>query len=165
MNYLIESDRLWLRKFKSTDARDYYRMTRDYAIKRFVPLANVSSLDAVQKSIDLYYAHCDCEEDFYLIIEHKETHCIVGAIFAFGLSTPHTFEMNIFINRKHRKKGYMTEALLAFISFLPPNSELLFVVDKKNKASLNTVSKLPGAKIKPLTTPQKDFMTQFSITV
>lgn len=165
MNYVIESERLLLRKFKLEDAEDFYKMTRNRAIKKYVPVANMENLKQTIKTINEYYSYCDCVQNFYLVIEDKISHKIIGAIFAFGLLASNKFEMNILIARKHRKKGYMTEALLSFISSLPKGSELFFVVDKKNTASLRTVSKLPGITSKPLTGEQAKYMNQFTLTV
>lgn len=165
MNYIIESERLLLRKFTLNDAKDFYKIIRDRKIKRYVPIACLKTLKETQETINNYYSHCDCMQDFYLVIEDKQSHKIIGAIFAFGLLASKTFEMDILIAKRQRRKGYMTEALLAFISNLPKGSELFFVVDKTNKASLKTVSKLPNAIKKPLTGEQAKYMERFSVII
>lgn len=165
MNFMVESERLLIRPFEVADTEEYYQMTRDPLIRKYVPFACENTLEETLNTIDMYYSHGDCVYDFYLVLEEKSTHKLVGAIIATATKTyPLTLDVCILTEPSVRRKGFMFEALTAFKSALPKSTELLFVVDKKNEASLNTVTKLPGIVEKTFSRPQKETMYLFSVT-
>lgn len=163
MTTLAESERLLLRSFKLSDAKAYYKMTRDKSIQDFVPYANIKSLKESVECIK-YFAGKDNSDNIYIALEEKDSGKLIGAIFA-TRTIGHSFDMNILIDINSRKKGYMSEALLSFIPTMPQNSELIFVVDKCNEASFHTVSKLPNIMEKPFTGLRGKHFYQFSLIV
>ena len=150
MTILAESERLLLRKFTTLDAKAYYQITRDKSIQDFVPYADVRSLkDSVRCVNEFEYG--DFTNNYYIAIEEKTSGKLIGAIFA-TRTLRNSFDINILISVNSRRKGYMFEALNVFISSIIPNgSELIFVIDKTNAASLSTVTKLPGITEYPFT--------------
>lgn len=164
MNFMVESERLLIRPFEIADTKEYYQMTRDPLIRKYVPFACENTLAETYNTIDMFYSHGDCVSDFYLVLEEKQTHKIVGAIIATAIkTTPLTLDVCILTDVNARRKGFMFEALSAFKDALPKSTELIFVVDKKNDASKNTVTKLPGIVEKPFKGNQKELLYQFSL--
>lgn len=163
MTILAESERLLLRKFKLSDAKAYYQITRDKTAQDFVPYANIKSLrDSITCTKQFVYG--DFTNNYYVVLEEKTSGKMIGAIFA-ARTLKNSFDMNILIDVNSRRKGYMFEALSTFISsIIPHGSELIFVVDKTNIASYHTVTKLPGITEVPFTGKFKETMYRFSLT-
>lgn len=160
----VQTERLLLRGFETSDAEEYFRITRDPLIQKFVPYACLDTLEETIECIDFYYANGDCINDFYVVIEELESHKLVGAIIA-TKTLRDNFDMAILIDSSNRHKGYMTEALLAFQTIIPAGSNLMFVIEKENKASYSTVSKLPNIQEKPFTGEKRDEFYCFVLSV
>lgn len=165
MNFIVESERLIIRPFKTADAESYYQMTQDSLIRKYVPYACENSFEKTYETIEFFYSNGDCVNDFYLILEEKSTHTLIGALIATATQTsPLTLELCILTDANYRRKGFMFEALSAFIKALPQSTTLLFIVDKKNLASRNTISKLPGVIEKIFSEDPKETLYLFSLT-
>ena len=163
MNFVVESERLLLRQFALADVEEYYQMTRDPLIQHYVSHAYETSLEETYEAFEMSYSVKNNPYDFYLILEHKITHKIVGAIISTATKTsPLILDVGILTAAEYRRQGYMFEALLAFKDAIPKNTELLFAIRKENIASINTITKLPGIVEKPLA-GQKEFL-QYSLT-
>lgn len=163
MNFVVESDRLHIRPFKLSDVEAYHQMTQDPLIQHFVSFACSSSLEEAFEAFEYCYSAEDNPYDFYLILEDKKSKQIVGAIISTAISTsPHILDVCILTDAAQRRKGYMFEALSAFIDALPKSTELLFAIKRENFASIKTVTKLPGVVEKPFT--EHPAFIQFSIT-
>lgn len=144
MNFVVESERLLLRQFDLADVEEYYQMTQDPLIQSYVPFACENTLKETYEAFEFCYSVKNNPYDFYLILEDKTSHEIVGAIISTAIkTTPLILDVCILTSAKHRRKGYMYEALVAFIGALPKGTELIFSIKNENIASLKTVSKLP----------------------
>ena len=151
MSYSIETDRLLLRSFKQTDAESYFQMTSDTAIIQYVPYCREETLSSTTELICDYYMKCDFVRDYYVAIESKYTHELVGAIIAVATKTsPLELDMSILIGANYRRLGYMSEALNAFIQNISRPSYLNFMIERQNIASISTVSKLADIKEIPI---------------
>ncbi len=146
MNYKIESERLFLRQFQLDDAVAYHQMTTDKLVQEYVEYACSPTLEETIENIELSYSKCDFKHDYYLILEEKLSHKIVGAILATQGRDSSTIEVCALIHSNFRKNGYMTEALNAFIASLPQKTVLSFYIKKENIASVKTLGKIPGVK-------------------
>ncbi len=163
MNFVVESERLLLRQFELADVEEYYQMTRDPLIQYYVSHAYETTIEETYEAFELSYSVKNNPYDFYLILEHKETHKIVGAIISTACKTsPLTLDVGILTAAEYRRQGYMFEALMAFKDAIPQGTELLFAIKKENLASIKTVTKLPGLVEKPLA-GQTEFL-QYSLT-
>lgn len=163
MNFVVESERLLLRQFEMSDVGEYYQMTQDPLIQHYVSFACEQTLENTYEAFELCYSVKNNPYDFYLILEDKTSHKIVGAIISTAIkTTPLILDVCILTEASHRKKGYMYEALLAFKDAIPKGTELLFAVKKENLASLKTITKLPGIVEKPLS--EKAEFLQYSLT-
>lgn len=143
---VIYTNRLVLRPFKVEDANIFYEITQDKAIKDFVPYASPDSLEEAVKDINIYYSKGDFIHDFYFIIELKSSKEIVGALIV-TQNSDGEFDMSLIISQSHRQKGYMKEAVYAFIQNMPSNSKLVFIIEKNNQASLTLMSHLDVTEV------------------
>lgn len=163
MNFVVESERLRLRQFELSDVEEYYQMTRDPLIQYYVPHSYETSIEETYEAFEVSYSVKNNPYDFYIILEHKETHKIVGAIISTATKTsPLTLDVGILTAAEYRRQGYMFEALLAFKDAIPKGTELLFAIKKENLASIKTITRLPGIVEKPLVR-QTEFL-QYSLT-
>ena len=163
MNFVVESERLRLRQFELSDVEEYYQMTRDPLIQTYVSFACENTLEETYEAFELCYSVENNPYDFYLILEDKTSHKIVGAIISTAIKTsPLILDVCILTEAMHRQKGYMFEALLAFKDAIPQGTELLFAIKKENQASLKTITKLPGIVEKPIA--EKAEFIQYSLT-
>ncbi|MBQ7410378.1 MAG: GNAT family N-acetyltransferase [Clostridia bacterium] len=166
MSYSIESERLLLRPFTIADAESYFQMTSDATIRKYVPYCWNENLEETQELILDYYSRGDFTRDFYVVIEDKISHQLVGAIIAVALRTkPLELDMAILIDAKHRQKGYMSEALEAFTRSVPKPAYLSFMIEKDNIASLKTVAKLPNIQEIPISGKTKEHERAFVLAL
>lgn len=163
MNFVVESERLLLRQFEIADVEEYYQMTQDPLIQHYVPHSYENTIEETYEAFEFSYSVKNNPYDFYLILEHKTTHKIVGAIISTTTKTsPLTLDVGVLTAAEYRRQGYMFEALLAFKDAIPKGTELLFAIRKDNIASIKTITKLPGLVEKPLIGEAK--FLQFSLT-
>lgn len=147
MSYSIESERLLLRPFTIADAEEYFQMTSDATIRYYIPYCWKKTVEKTRDLISTYYSNGDCSRDFYLLLENKDSKELIGAIIATATKTnPLTLDMSILIKVDYRQKGYMSEALSAFIRSLPKPAYLTFMIKEDNIASLKTIAKFSGIK-------------------
>lgn len=133
----METDRLLLRQFKSSDADDYFKMTRDSAIKEYIPNGLPISKKHAKELIKESYT----EYEYYLVLESKETHKFIGTIMA-TLNESSEYDLCLMIVAEYRGKGYITEAIKAFIKTFPPGTVFSWEIRNDNEASLQAVSKI-----------------------
>lgn len=139
----VVTNRLLLRPFHMSDANAFFTMTRDIEIQQYVPFACSEFLIETKFDILTFYSKGDFVHDFYYIIENRKTHEMLGALII-TQNIEKEFDMSLIIDKNHRRKGYMSEALLGFINSMQKNSVLSFVIKKTNIASLCTVQKIPN---------------------
>lgn len=162
MNFVVESERLLLRQFDLADVEEYYQMTQDPLIQSYVSFACENTLEDTYEAFELCYSVKNNPYDYYLIMEDKTSHKIVGAIISTAIKTsPLVLDVCILTGARYRQQGYMSEALTAFVGAVPKETELLFAIKKENTASLKTVTKLPGIVEKPLS--EKAEFLQYSL--
>ena len=141
----IETERLIIRPLKMSDVNEFYVMTRDESVKKYVPYACPSSLEDARYDFKKFYTKCDMLHDFYLGIEDKKKGKLVGALIVTE-NIRKEYDMSLITAARHRGKGYMKESLQAFVDVMKKGSVLLFIIDKKNESSYNLVRKLPNIK-------------------
>ena len=128
MNFVVESERLLLRQFDLADVGEYYQMTRDPLIQHYVCYACENTLEDTYEAFEMCYSVKDNPYDFYLILEEKTSHKIVGAIISTAIkTTPLILDVSILTEANHRKKGYMFEALTAFKDAAISSGSLMIV--------------------------------------
>ena len=141
MSILIYTPRLILRPFKLADAKDYYNITRDSEIKKYVSYACPDSISETIENIKSCYSQADFERDFYLIIEEKETGKIIGSLSLTENFSMEYYEVCYFITSDSRNKGYMKEALSYFLNNISTEEKIIFVINENNISSLTLIKK------------------------
>ena len=141
MSIFIQTPRLILRPFTLADAKDYYKITRDPDIKKYVSYACPDSLSETIENIKSCYSQADFERDFYLVIEERRTGKIIGALSLTENFTMEYYEVCYFIDKKNRRSGYMKEALSYFLNSISTEEKIVFVINETNLSSLNLMKK------------------------
>lgn len=144
-NKRLETERLIMRPFEKSDANRYFEITRDFAVRNYVPNACPETLEEAIDDIERYYSKGDWIHDFYIVLEDKESQDIVGALIACE-DVFKRYDMSIITAKEYRKMGYMTEALEAFRK-LVEKKILIFSIERDNIPSLKTVEKLKCKEI------------------
>ena len=144
MEKTIKTNRLLLRPFNTSDTKLFWEITRDKRIYKYTNICPLS-IKETERYIRFFNSKNDFEDNFYFVIANKKTNEMIGALFA-EKNIREIFSMTLMISKEHRKKGYMSEALKAFICYMPKESILEFVVRYDNKPSLKTVKSLPNIK-------------------
>lgn len=137
----ILTKRLKLRPFNAGDAEDFFYITRDSEIQKYVPYAWAKSIKETKRDIELYYSQGDFKNDFYFLLENKETKDLIGALIA-TRTLARKFEVALIIGKQFRRQGYMREALEGFIKNMEKGSILVFNVEEENEASIRTIQSL-----------------------
>ena len=141
MNILTE--RLILRNFNLGDMERFYHIIQDADIKRYLKGVYVKSKKALEENIKVY-KNADFKNDYYYVIEDKESGTMLGAIIA-TRTCGNDIEVTYLTGRMYRGNKYMTEALEAFIKHVKrynAGMTLLFSVEKDNIPSLKIMQKL-----------------------
>lgn len=137
------TERLRLTNFKFKDAQEFYRITQDSAIVKYMPYVYEYNVKGIRKTIKETYVKADFVRDYYIKIVEKKTKQMVGAIIAI---TNHEgkLELSVMIGEDYRKKGYMYEALREFYCALKERriKEVVVMIHKDNKASNQLFEKL-----------------------
>ena len=145
MIFSIETSRLILRPFTMTDASDFFNITRDDGIQIYVPGCYFDSLKETEEVFKNSYTKGDFKRDFYLAIEDKIHHSLVGSLIITQDSKLNYYDSCYFIKESERKKGYVVEALNAFLENFPiSDSTFIFHIEKDNEPSLAAIQKIKG---------------------
>lgn len=139
----IETERLIIRPLKMADVQEYYSITRDKSVEKYVPYAYPKSFEDARQDFKEFYTKGDLEHDFYLALEDKKKNRLVGAMIV-TQNYKKEFDMSLIIGTEYRGKKYMKECLQAFVKVMRKESVLLFIIDRKNTSSYNLVKKLPN---------------------
>lgn len=140
MEFSIETQRLLLRPFSAEDAFAYFQMTRDPEIQQYIPGACPDTLEETHHHIEDYYTKCDFKHDFYLLMEEKHSHQIVGFIEITLGPRGKDFDCCYFIHKRHRRNGYLKEMLPAFLEKVySPGMEIYFSIESSNTPSLSFI--------------------------
>ena len=115
MKFSIETPRLVVRPFELNDAKDFFNITRDEDIRKFVPGCYFESLEETQEVFEKFYIKGDLKHDFYLAIVEKSTNSLVGSFIITQNQDLHTYDFCYFIQKEKRLNGYFKEAFTEFL--------------------------------------------------
>ena len=147
MSFQIETKRLRLRPFALEDAKAYFKLTKDPAIRKYVPYACFLNIKDTRNIIKEAYSKGDLKHDFYLVIEKKSNDKIIGAlIITEDMLMNSYYNACYLIGKRYRRKGYMKEALQGFIKNVTLPGTIIFEIMKNNYASLQLIQQIPGIK-------------------
>ena len=145
MKFSIETSRLLLRPFKMKDAHDFFNITRDDAILSYIPGCYFETLSETNQVFKDSYTKGDFKRDFYIAIEEKKSHTLVGSLIITQDCKLSYFDSCYFIRKESRGKGFLHEALSAFLENFPiPDSTFIFQIEKDNEPSLKAIQKING---------------------
>ena len=113
----LESERLRLRRFTEADLADFVRYRRQPEVARLqlwdedYSLKDAQAFLAAQQMAKLGQPGSRVQ----LAIEHKKTNELLGDVFVHTLSDVRQLEIGYTLALEHQGKGYMSEALTAFL--------------------------------------------------
>ena len=145
MDFSIETNRLLLRPFSIKDAEAYFKMTRDKSIQKYTPGSCPISIEETLSRIQICYSKADFKRDFYLLLEEKTSHDIIGSIMLTQNWSMKDYDCAYFVAAPYRRKGYMTEALTGFINVVSALPQpIFFTIEADNIPSLKLIHQIPG---------------------
>ena len=146
MNYLFETARLGMRRFRPEDAEQLYAIHLDGEVKQWIPNESYEDLNEA-KEASAFFGECVDRNElpYVLAIEIKDTGELIGDI---GINEvegkPDEVEIGFVICREYRGKGYATEAVQAMKGFAVSafQTKMLYGrVMKGNNASVRVLEK------------------------
>lgn len=143
----LKTERLILRPFTSADAEEYFEITRDPEIQKYIRFYCPKTLEKAKENIRFWEClHITPDSDsFVLAIEEPKSQKLIGAFIAYKNATD-KHEVSMLIAKQYRRQGYMTEVLKAFINFVPEGTKLNFDIKLENLPSLSVVQAI-GAEV------------------
>ena len=119
MNYLFETVRLGMRRFRPEDAERLYSIHLDEEVKHWIPGESYEDLDEAKEAASFFGECVDRNElPYVLAVEIKDTGELIGDT---GINEvegkPDEVEIGFVICREHRGKGYATETVQAMTAF------------------------------------------------
>ena len=135
----LETDRLTLRKFNSSDAPGmFYGWASDEKVTQYLSWNSHRSIEETQALIDNWIQRYD-DNCYNWAVELKSTHELIGNISAISISKRHhNCEIGYCYGSKYWNQGYATEALKAVIDYMLYDCEM-HLVEAKHQ-SLNSAS-------------------------
>ena len=118
--YLLETERLRVRKFIPEDAESLYENHLDGQVARWFPNECYADIDEARGAIDFY---ADCVNrmrlPYVLAVELKESGELIGDAGVNAVkSDPNEVEVGYVIFKPYRGRGYATELMSAIIKLL-----------------------------------------------
>lgn len=109
---MINTERLVIRSFRTTDAEDVFEWRSDPEVNKFMPYPCDESVNEVRQRIEEWIA----DGDKYAI-ELCETGKVIGDITLERTDEDEAYEVGYNINRSFWRKGYATEALKGLLDW------------------------------------------------
>lgn len=139
---IIETDRLTLRPFQLKDLSHLHLYRNDPLCARYQTWEN-TTIEELKFFIKENMTRSLDDQQIQIALAAKETDQLIGDIFI--AKKGHTITLGFTTSPPHQRKGYMLEALTAFIPYLQkrfPSSEIICLVHPGNHASEQLLKKL-----------------------
>lgn len=130
---IIKTDRLILRQPQSSDRKELSLILNDDTVKKYFPKADF-----------FLKFNTDYKNNFYFIIEELNSGKVIGLIHS-KLLIDYTACTSYIIKAEERGKGFMPEAIKAFILYMYEKKvapSIKFAIMKDNKSSKRVMNKL-----------------------
>lgn len=115
---ILETDRLLLRKLKSSDVEAIYAYGSDPTVSEFVTWPTHQSIEDTQQFLDIILSLYESNQAVFWGIELKEEKRLIGTInYVSWQQNHHVGEIGYVLAQPHWHKGYMTEAAEQVIQF------------------------------------------------
>jgi len=145
---VITTSRLRLRPFTEEDTIEYFNLVyNSKSIRQFVPYAWMDSEEEMYESIKNIYAKGNFRDDFYFVLQEKETGKIIGAIIAVR-QKERFLDLSVLVGDFYQHQGFMFEAVTAFKEMLKTTKYIQFslVIENSNEKSQALAKKLGAIK-------------------
>ncbi|MCR5601454.1 MAG: GNAT family N-acetyltransferase [Ruminococcus sp.] len=109
---MIETERLFIRPFRISDAEDAFEWRSDAEVNRFMPYPCDESVEALRERIAEWIG----EKDKYAIVL-KDAEKVIGDITLEFSKKDSAYEIGYNLNRSFWRKGYATEAVRGLIGW------------------------------------------------
>ena len=140
---ILETDRLYLRNAKETDAAEMYDYRNNPLCAKY-QRGQTKDMDGIKALIEDHGSDAlSAERPCLLAVESKDTGETVGEIVV--MPNAETFSLGYTFSYKHHRKGYAFESLSALTDLLHaryPKWEFICCTDKANIASRALLEKL-----------------------
>lgn len=140
---IIETERLILRKLNKDDVNAiYYNWASDEEVAKYLSWNYHQDISTTKFILDLWIKEYENESTIRFGIVNKKTNELIGAIDVVGYIDGKP-EIGYCLSRKHWNKGYMSETLNLFVSYLRDlgYQEILVEADERNIASNRVIEK------------------------
>lgn len=146
MDFSIETQRLLARPFTTDDAEAFFQMTRDPDMQEYLPgTCSDDTIEETRHRIETTYSRCDFKHDFYLLIEEKDSHTVVGFIEITKNQFDEYFDCCYSIDKPYRRRGYLKEMLPAFLEKVYlPDMKIYVFIEPGNIPSLTFIKQING---------------------
>lgn len=117
---IIKTERLVLRKFKMSDAEDFYNnVGSDKEVTKYVSWNNHESIDETRKILKKWISNYKDDYNYNWVMELSDSKEVIGTITGVHVDYKNeTCEIGYVISSKHWNQGYGTEALKSVINYL-----------------------------------------------
>jgi ribosomal-protein-alanine N-acetyltransferase len=149
MEFIIETERLYLRKINRQDIDDLFEMDSDPEVHKFIENNPVSSKEQIAEVVDML--NRQYEENGiarWAVVEKQSLECIGWAGLKYFRETVNNhkgfYELGYRFKQKHWGKGYATEASKAIIEFGFKNlgiDSIFAITHPGNKNSIKVLEK------------------------
>ena len=146
----IESERLYLRPIKKSDAEDLYEIFSDSDVMRYYDLLPFKSMDEAKRQADFFMQGLKNKTMVRWGIELKESKKLVGTCGFFSFSKDDKkAEMGYELNKNFQGQGIMSEAIRLILDFIFSATDINRIeafIEPPNLASQNLVKKIGFVK-------------------
>jgi ribosomal-protein-alanine N-acetyltransferase len=141
-NYIIETDRLIVRKLSLDDADLLYRYSREEITKKELPDEVFGNITETKKTVEYFISNYDNEYPLVYGVILKEKDIIIGHI---GLSKiDRGIEIGYAIATDYQNNGYMSEVIMPFATWAKNNlriEKIYGIAKSENAASWKILEK------------------------
>ena len=151
MRLNLETDRLILRPFESSDAEAmFYGWANDDEVTKYLTWPSHTSIEITKQIIANWLLDYDKPDKINCAIILKENNELIGGIDVVGYEENHVPVIGYDLSRKYWNHGYMTEAFKALLSYLFSLGHQEVRIDAmiENIGSIRVIEKCGGIFLK-----------------
>lgn len=143
---MLKTHRLKLRNLEKEDAEVIFQYRNDPNCSKYQRYDD-TSISQIKSFIEIYSTSVfgEREEEQHFAVVRTEDNTLIGDLSVFFTEKDHCFTLGITISPKYQNNGYAYELLTEVIKSLHtryPTTELVALIEKENKKSLNLFKKL-----------------------
>ncbi len=154
MNLILETDRLLLREFLSSDAEALFEMDKNPAVHQYLWNTPITNIEQVHEQINMVRKQYADNNIGRFVIVLKATNEVIGwAGLKYNIemvnNKTHFYDIGYRLNEKFWGKGYASEASFAWLEygFKTMNIKLMEAAAHANNVASNRILEKIGMKI------------------